>query len=97
MAQKFHGKCRLRLDDTNPGRESSEYVEAIKRDVEWLGSNKKRKEQDKTEKISKEKNEKTAEKKPSVLKALKENQQKIRQEEQGKGEKVAKKDKGMEL
>lgn len=37
VAQEFHGKCRLRLDDTNPGRESSEYVEAIKRDVEWLG------------------------------------------------------------
>ena len=60
-------------------------------------TNKKSKEQDKTEKMPKERNEKTAEKKPSVLKALKENQQKIRQEEQGKGEKIAKKDKGMEL
>ena len=60
-------------------------------------TNKKSKEQDKTEKMPKERNEKTVEKKPSVLKALKENQQKIRQEEQGKGEKIAKKDKGMEL
>lgn len=60
-------------------------------------TNKKSKDQDKTRKMPKERNEKTAEKKPSVLKALKENQQKIRQEEQGKGEKVAKKDKGMEL
>jgi len=40
---------------------------------------------------------KNIERKPSVLKALKENQQKIRQEEQGKGEKTAKKDKGMEI
>lgn len=53
--------------------------------------------EDKTEKIPKERNEKTAEKKSSVLKALKENQQKIRQKEQGKGEQVATKDKGMEL
>lgn len=60
-------------------------------------TNKKSKDQDKTGKMPKERNEKTAEKKPSVLKALKENQQKIRQEEQGKGEKVAKKDKGIEL
>ena len=60
-------------------------------------TNKKSKEQDKTGKMPKERNEKTAEKKPSVLKALKENQQKIRQKEQGKGEKAAKKDKGMEL
>ena len=35
--------------------------------------------------------------KPSVLKTLKENQQKIRQEENGKGEKTVKKDKGMEI
>jgi len=37
------------------------------------------------------------ERKPSVLKTLKENQQKIRQEENVKGEKTVKKDKGMEI
>ena len=37
VAADFGGVCRLRLDDTNPGKESNEYVEAIKRDVEWLG------------------------------------------------------------
>ena len=40
---------------------------------------------------------KNIERKPSVLKTLKENQQKIRQEENGKGEKTVKKDKGMEI
>ena len=37
VAADFGGVCRLRLDDTNPGKESTEYVEAIKQDVEWLG------------------------------------------------------------
>ncbi|TRX61453.1 glutamine--tRNA ligase/YqeY domain fusion protein [Fulvivirga sp. M361] len=37
LAEKYGGKCNLRFDDTNPEKESSEYVEAIKRDVEWLG------------------------------------------------------------
>src|SRR5438034_6709578 len=31
------GKCNLRFDDTNPSKEESEYVEAIKTDVRWLG------------------------------------------------------------
>ena len=46
---------------------------------------------------SNEKKPKKMERKPSVLKTLKENQQKIRQEENGKGEKTVKKDKGMEI
>ncbi|MGN0970611.1 MAG: glutamine--tRNA ligase/YqeY domain fusion protein, partial [Aristaeellaceae bacterium] len=36
-AEKFGGKCNLRFDDTNPAKEDTEYVEAIKRDIEWLG------------------------------------------------------------
>ena len=46
---------------------------------------------------SNEKKPKSMERKPSVLKTLKENQQKIRLEENGKGEKTVKKDKGMEI
>jgi len=37
IAEEFGGVCYLRFDDTNPERESEEYVEAIKRDVRWLG------------------------------------------------------------
>ncbi len=37
MAQKYSGVCNLRMDDTNPQKEDTEYVEAIKRDIEWLG------------------------------------------------------------
>ena len=37
VAQKFGGVCNLRMDDTNPQKEDHEYVEAIKRDIEWLG------------------------------------------------------------
>lgn len=37
MAQEFNGTCNLRFDDTNPEKESQEYIEAIKRDVTWLG------------------------------------------------------------
>jgi glutaminyl-tRNA synthetase len=37
MAEKFGGKCNLRFDDTNPEKEETSYVEAIKRDVKWLG------------------------------------------------------------
>jgi glutaminyl-tRNA synthetase len=37
IAQEFGGKCNLRMDDTNPTKEDVEYVEAIERDVEWLG------------------------------------------------------------
>ena len=37
MAQLFGGECHLRLDDTNPAKESDEYAENIKRDIRWLG------------------------------------------------------------
>lgn len=37
MAQKFGGKCNLRMDDTNPTKEDVEYVDAIKEDIHWLG------------------------------------------------------------
>lgn len=36
-AERFGGVCNLRLDDTNPTKEGTEYVEAIKEDIEWLG------------------------------------------------------------
>ncbi|MCH5233270.1 MAG: glutamine--tRNA ligase/YqeY domain fusion protein [Muribaculaceae bacterium] len=36
-ARKFGGTCNLRLDDTNPQKEDTEYVESIKRDIKWLG------------------------------------------------------------
>lgn len=36
-AERFGGVCNLRLDDTNPVKESNEYVEAIKNDIHWLG------------------------------------------------------------
>ena len=37
IAQDFNGWTNLRFDDTNPDKESEEYMTAIKRDVEWLG------------------------------------------------------------
>ena len=37
LAEKFNGTCHLRFDDTDPEKEEIEYVEAIKRDVKWLG------------------------------------------------------------
>ena len=37
MAREFGGRCNLRMDDTNPAKESDEYVESIKTDVRWLG------------------------------------------------------------
>jgi len=37
IAQKYNGKCNLRLDDTNPEKEDIEYVESIKKDIQWLG------------------------------------------------------------
>ncbi|MGN0709326.1 MAG: glutamine--tRNA ligase/YqeY domain fusion protein [Anaerovoracaceae bacterium] len=36
-AEKYGGKCNLRYDDTNPGKEDTEYVDAIEKDVKWLG------------------------------------------------------------
>ena len=37
LAERYKGQCNLRLDDTNPERESQEYIDAIKRDIQWLG------------------------------------------------------------
>ncbi len=37
IAEEFGGSCYLRFDDTNPERETEEFVESIKRDVRWLG------------------------------------------------------------
>ncbi|WOC33170.1 MULTISPECIES: glutamine--tRNA ligase/YqeY domain fusion protein [Caproicibacterium] len=36
-AEKFGGLCNLRMDDTNPTKEDTEYVDAIKEDIRWLG------------------------------------------------------------
>ncbi len=37
MAEKFRGMCNLRMDDTNPTKEDTEYVDAIQEDIRWLG------------------------------------------------------------
>lgn len=37
LAKKYGGKCNLRFDDTNPTKESQEYVDSIMADVRWLG------------------------------------------------------------
>ena len=37
IAEEFGGRCHLRFDDTNPAKEEQEYIDAIKRDVRWLG------------------------------------------------------------
>ena len=37
LAESYNGTCNLRFDDTNPHKENIEFVEAIKRDVRWLG------------------------------------------------------------
>ncbi len=37
LALEFQGRCHLRMDDTNPAKEETEYVESIKEDVRWLG------------------------------------------------------------
>ena len=37
MAKRFGGICNLRMDDTNPAKEDTEYVDAIKEDIHWLG------------------------------------------------------------
>ncbi len=36
-AEKYNGKCNLFFDDTNPSKEKTEFVEAIKQDIKWLG------------------------------------------------------------
>ena len=36
-AEKYGGLCNLRMDDTNPTKEDTEYVEAIQEDIHWLG------------------------------------------------------------
>ena len=37
IKQKYNGKCNLFFDDTNPSKEKTEYVDAIKQDIKWLG------------------------------------------------------------
>ncbi|MEQ8396532.1 glutamine--tRNA ligase/YqeY domain fusion protein [Thalassobaculum sp.] len=37
VAEEFGGRCHLRFDDTNPTREEQEFIDAIERDVRWLG------------------------------------------------------------
>jgi len=37
IAEEFGGRCHLRYDDTNPTKEDQEYIDAIERDVRWLG------------------------------------------------------------
>lgn len=37
LAERFGGVCNLRFDDTNPAKEDQEYIDAIMRDVKWLG------------------------------------------------------------
>jgi len=37
LAEQFGGVCNLRFDDTNPEKESQEYIDSIQQDVNWLG------------------------------------------------------------
>ncbi len=37
ISKDFNGRCHLRFDDTNPVKEDIEYIEAIKKDIKWLG------------------------------------------------------------
>ena len=37
IAEEFGGSCHLRFDDTNPTKEAQEYIDAIQRDIHWLG------------------------------------------------------------
>ena len=37
VAEEYHGLYNLRFDDTNPVKEDDEFVEGIKRDIQWLG------------------------------------------------------------
>lgn len=39
MAEKFGGQCNLRFDDTNPTKERTDFVDGIKKDINWLGFN----------------------------------------------------------
>ena len=36
-AKKYGGQCNLRMDDTNPAKEDTEFVDAIQEDIHWLG------------------------------------------------------------
>lgn len=38
LAQEYHGQFNMRFDDTNPTKERSEFVESIKKDIQWLGA-----------------------------------------------------------
>lgn len=38
-AEKYHGSCHLRFDDTNPAKEDSEFIQSIQEDIRWLGFN----------------------------------------------------------
>ncbi|MBQ9103668.1 MAG: glutamine--tRNA ligase/YqeY domain fusion protein [Clostridia bacterium] len=37
IKEKYNGKCNLFFDDTNPSKEKTEFVDAIKQDIKWLG------------------------------------------------------------
>ncbi len=37
LAEKYGGRCNLRFDDTNPSTEKTQYVDSIKKDIQWLG------------------------------------------------------------
>ncbi len=37
LAEQFQGRCHLRFDDTNPEKESPEYIQSIQEDIQWLG------------------------------------------------------------
>ena len=39
LAEIYNGKCHLRFDDTNPLSEHPDFIESIKKDIEWLGWN----------------------------------------------------------
>ncbi len=37
IAERYHGECNLRFDDTNPHKEDTEYIESIENDIKWMG------------------------------------------------------------
>ena len=39
IAKKYSGLCNLRFDDTNPSKEDIEFIDSIKKDINWLGFN----------------------------------------------------------